>query len=86
MPIVSKFYGIVVRLLRLPGRGLAVYANYGDQEVVLDAATLRVIAGAAPARVVDLVLEWADLHRAELHTALSDCQAGHVPAHIAPLV
>jgi hypothetical protein len=85
MPVISKFYGIIVRMMRLPGRRTAIYANYGDHEVVLDAATLRIISGNAPARVVDMVIEWARAHHGELKNALEHFAQRGSPVAIAPL-
>ena len=85
MPVISKFYGIIVRMMKLPGRRLAIYANYGEQEVVLDLATLTVIAGTAPTRVVEMVVEWARQHHAELMHAMEQGVATSAPMSIAPL-
>ncbi|MBX3733780.1 MAG: DUF4160 domain-containing protein [Verrucomicrobiae bacterium] len=85
MPVISRFYGIIVRLMRLPDRRTAIYANYGEHELVLDAATLSIIAGNAPARVVDLVMEWARQHQGELKTALEQAARRGSPVAIAPL-
>jgi len=85
MPVISKFYGIIVRLLQLPGRRMAIYANYGEQELVMDATTLRVISGNAPERVVDMVIEWAQQHHAELMQVVEGGDMSRSPVHIAPL-
>ncbi|HAV65084.1 MAG TPA: transcriptional regulator [Verrucomicrobiales bacterium] len=86
MPVISKFYGIIVRLMKLPRRGLAIYASYGEDEVMLDAGTLQIISGSAPARVVELLKEWARQHHAELREAMNSLQQRRVPAEIAPLI
>ena len=85
MPVISKFYGIIVRLMRLPNRRAAIYANYGEHEVVMDASTLQIISGNAPARVVDLVCEWARQHHGELVAALERVSTNSAPVSIAPL-
>jgi len=85
MPVISKFYGIIVRLMRLPDRRAAIYANYGEHEVVMDASTLKVISGNAPARVVDMVCEWARQHHGELMAALDRATRLGTPVSIAPL-
>jgi hypothetical protein len=85
MPVISKFYGIIVRLMRLPDRRAAIYANYGEHEVVMDASTLKVISGNAPARVVDMVCEWARQHHGELMAALDRATRLGSPVSIAPL-
>lgn len=85
MPVISKFYGIIVRLMKLPDRRTAIYANYGEHEVVMDASSLKVISGSAPARVVDMVCEWARQHHAELMAALDRATGSGSPISIAPL-
>lgn len=85
MPVISKFYGIIVRLMRLPDRRAAIYANYGEHEVVMDASTLKIISGMAPARVVDLVCEWARQHHGELLAAIDRGNRFGSPVTIAPL-
>jgi hypothetical protein len=86
MPAISKFRGIIVRLMQLPYRGLAIYANLGEEEVVVDAETLRVISGPAPALFVELILEWAQLHSTDLKSALAAVQARRAPCAPVPLV
>jgi len=76
MPAISKFRGIIVRLMNLPHRGLAIFANQGEQELVVDAGTLRIIAGSAPANVMERVLEWAQAHEAELKQSQSPGSTG----------
>lgn len=85
MPVISKFYGIIVRLMKLPNRRTAIYANYGEHEVVMDATSLKVISGSAPARVVDMVCEWARQHHVELMAALDRATTNSSLLPIAPL-
>jgi hypothetical protein len=85
MPVISKFYGIIVRLMRLPGRPAAIYANYGEHEVIMDASTLKVISGSAPRRVVEMVCEWARQHQDELRAAIDRVTRLGAPVTIAPL-
>jgi hypothetical protein len=72
--------------MKLPYRGLAIYANHGEDEVVMDAGTLRIISGSAPARFVDLVFEWAHVHDADLKQALEAVQARRAPCAATHLV
>ena len=85
MPIISKFYGIIVRLMKYPQRGVVMYANYDDYEVIVDPATLRILSGVAPSRVVDLITEWSRAHQDELKAALESVKYSRTPAPIAPL-
>ncbi len=84
MPVISKFYGIIVRLMKLSNQRTAIYANYGEHEVVMDAATLRIISNSAPARVVDMVCEWARQHHSELKNSFETGSTVR-PITIAPL-
>ncbi len=51
----------------------------------MDASTLQIISGNAPARVVDLVCEWARRHHGELVAALERVSTNSAPVSIAPL-
>jgi hypothetical protein len=85
MPVLSKFYGIVVRMLFAPLLGARFHAIYGNQELVVSIQPVAVIQGDAPPRVRALVLEWARQHQFELIAAWRRCQAGIRPEAIAPL-
>ena len=80
MPAISKFRGIIVRLMKLPHRGLTIYAHHGEEEIVMDAGTLKVISGSAPARFVELVQEWAYVNDADLQKALHAVHARRAPS------
>ena len=45
------------------------HAEYGNQQMVVDANTLAVIGGRLPPRALGLVMEWAAQHQAELQHA-----------------
>ena len=79
MPAISSFHGVILRLMKLPNQVLGIYANRGEEEIVVDAGTLRVISGSAPAGLTKLVLEWALLHTTELEKAIQAVQAHRAP-------
>lgn len=85
MPVISRFYGIIIRLLRLPGSIGRIYANYGEHELVLDLPTLEIVDGSAPLRVQSMVLEWARAHHEEIEYAWRQLQERNTPATIEPL-
>jgi hypothetical protein len=66
MPVLAKFAGIVIRLLIDRTFGTRVHAFYGDTELVIGLAPLRVIQGDAPVWVRDWVLWWVEHHPREL--------------------
>jgi hypothetical protein len=85
MPVLSKFYGIVIRMLRAQGLTAHFHAIYGNTELVVSIWPLKIIQGDAPGRVREMVLEWAATHQQELLAAWHRCQFGQTPLHIAPL-
>lgn len=85
MPVLSKFYGIVVRMLFAPLLGAHFHALYGDDELVVSIDPVAIIQGQAPARVRYMVLEWATRHQNELLEAWARCRSGLKPQPIAPL-
>jgi hypothetical protein len=85
MPVISKFYGIVVRMLFAPMVGAHFHAIYGDQELMISIRPLAVIQGDAPERIRELVLEWARRHQSELQAAWRRCANGLQPLPIPPL-
>jgi hypothetical protein len=85
MPVLSKFYGIVIRMLfsrMLPGQ---FHAFYQDAELVVWVAPVRIINGEAPRRMRAMVLEWGRQHEQELMQAWSRCRAALPPRPIQPL-
>jgi hypothetical protein len=85
MPVLSKFYGIVIRMLFAQPLAAHFHAIYQNWELVVGINPVRVVNGSAPARVQSMVLEWARLHQAELLTAWQSVSHAQVPASIEPL-
>jgi len=85
MPVISKFYGIVIRMLFIHRFVAHFHAFYGDHELVVGINPLRILQGGAPARARYMVLEWATAHQSELLEAWRRCSAAQPPAPIAPL-
>jgi len=85
MPVLSRFYGIVIRMSFSPEYGAHFQASYGEAELLVGLNPLRVIHGDAPARVRELVIEWAHAHYLELLDAWRRCAAAQPAAPIAPL-
>ena len=85
MPVLSKFYGIVIRMVFARSFAAHFHAIYGANELIVSISPLRVVQGDAPARVCDLVLEWAAQHQRELLEAWNRCGSALPPLPIAPL-
>ena len=85
MPTISKFYGIVIRMMRVRDFGARFHAIYDNSELIVNLWPLKIVAGEAPARVKDMVLEWAGQHQQELLMTWNKMQSGEQPFAIEPL-
>ena len=70
MPIIAKFYGIIIKMYFIqsehnPPHLHAFYENY-VAAIQLD--NLRVMSGYLPPKAMSLVLEWMKIHQQELIT------------------
>jgi hypothetical protein len=65
MPVLSRFYGIVVFMNYRDHDPPHVHARYGDHEVIIEIESGLVV-GQFPRRALRLLTEWTELHEAEL--------------------
>jgi len=65
VPELSRFLGIVIRMYYRDHAPAHFHAYYGDYEIVVCLDT-GVVEGRFPKRALRHVLEWYELHRAEL--------------------
>ena len=65
MPEVSRFYGIVIRILYDDHRPSDCHPEDGEHEVLVNVNTLAMLSGGLPARALGMVTEWASLHQRE---------------------
>jgi hypothetical protein len=86
MPVIAKFYGIVIRMLFVRHWTAHFHAIYGESELVVGLSPIRILQGQAPARVGELVLEWATAHQQELLDVWNRLAWAQPPVPIAPLV
>ena len=85
MPVILKFYGIVIRLICALTLGPRFSAIYGDSELIVDISSLRILCGEAPACVKAMVFEWARAHHQELADAWTRCRFSGQAFVIQPL-
>lgn len=84
MPVLSRFCGIVIRMMYAGLLAPRFHALYGDHELVIGLAPVRLLQGDAPTPVRDLVLRWARVHEVELLNAWTRCQSHQRPRAVAP--
>ena len=85
MPTICTFYGILIRMFFNDHPPPHFHARYGEFEATVDIGTLEVIEGQLPRRALNLVREWAMMHREELLEDWRFCRENTVPTNIAPL-
>lgn len=66
MPVIARFYGILIKMYFLEHGVPHFHAIYAEYNGVFAIETLAMIEGDLPARARALVLEWATRHREEL--------------------
>ena len=85
MPTISMFYGIIVRMFYDEHAPPHFHAQYGEFKASVAIEGLDVLDGRLPRRALELVLDWAELHRAELLEDWALCQRHQQPRKIEPL-
>lgn len=69
MPVLSRFYGIVIRMyfLQKEHNPPHIHAIYNDDAAAIEIMTGRVMEGHLPPKALAMVREWIDLHKDELN-------------------
>ena len=70
MPVLSRFYGIIIRMyfLQKEHNPPHIHAIYGDDVAAITISDGNVIEGALPCKALEMVKEWVSLHKEELLT------------------
>ncbi len=70
MPVLSRFYGIVIRMYFLQSEHNPphIHAIYNDDVAAIDFMTGKVLEGHLPSKAMNMVQEWIAIHRDELKT------------------
>jgi len=66
LPEISRFLGIIIAMYYNDHAPPHFHAKYGDFEAVISIETGEVVDGRLPPRVLGLVHEWREYHKAEL--------------------
>ena len=68
MPVLSKFYGITIRMYFLQSEHNPphIHAIYGEDVAAIDFMTGEVIDGDLPQKALSLVREWVEIHKETL--------------------
>ena len=70
MPVLSRFYGIIIRMYFLQSEHNPphIHAIYNDDVAAIDFMTGTVLEGRLPAKAMNMVQEWISIYREELKT------------------
>ncbi len=88
MPVISMFYGIIIRLYLLDNQHHNlphIHARYAEFEASIDLMEAELLAGDLPRKQLRLVQAWIELHRDELMADWELAAAGELPYKIDPL-
>lgn len=68
MPVLSRFYGIIIRMYFLQSEHNPphIHAIYNDDVAAIDFMTGEVLDGHLPVKALNMVREWIEIHRADL--------------------
>ena len=66
MPVIARFYGILIKMYFKEHGTPHFHALYGEYNGVFDLETLDMIEGDLPRRSQNLIREWAELYRSDL--------------------
>ncbi|MDD2712171.1 MAG: DUF4160 domain-containing protein [Simplicispira sp.] len=88
MPIISMFYGIIIRIYLLDNQHHNlphIHAKYAEFEASIDIKDGDILAGILPRKQLRLVQAWIELHQDELMADWEIAVSGEPPYKIAPL-
>ncbi|MDX2043566.1 MAG: DUF4160 domain-containing protein [Acidobacteriota bacterium] len=88
MPVLSRFYGVVVLMYFFDNRQHQqphIHVQYGDQEAVISIPDGNVITGLISTAKLKLVQAWIEIHQDELMTDWSLAVTGQAISKIEPL-
>jgi hypothetical protein len=79
------FFGILIRMFFNEHSPPHFHAEYGEYKAAINIQTLEVMEGKMSRRALELVLDWAELHQAELMEDWGLCRKHVEPHPIEPL-
>lgn len=88
MPIISMFYGIIIRMYLLDSKHHNlphIHARYGEFEASISIEDGEILAGELPRKQLRLVQAWIELRRDELMANWELVASGENPYKIDPL-
>ena len=68
MPVISRFYGMIIKMFFLASEHNPphIHVVYGEYVGVIDIRTLQMFQGDLPNKALKIVQEWTQIHQEEL--------------------
>jgi len=85
MPEISRFYGILIKMLFDDHEPPHFHVIYSEYKAVISIKDLRILKGDLPPKAFGLVMEWAKLHQRELLQDWKLAKSKKNPIKIEPL-
>lgn len=88
MPIISMFYGIIIRMYLIDNQHHNIphfHAKYAEFEASIRIEDGEILAGQLPRKQLRLVQAWTELHQDELQADWELAVTGENPYKISPL-
>jgi hypothetical protein len=85
MPEIARFFGIVVSMYFDDHAPPHIHGRYGSHKVRVAIGDFKILAGSFPPRALALLVEWMDIHRAELDADWVRAETGQGLEPIEPL-
>ncbi len=81
MPVLSRFYGIIIRMyfLQKEHNPPHIHAIYNDDVAAIDFITGELLEGYLPPKAMNMVLEWISIYRDDLKTIWETQEFKHLP-------
>lgn len=86
MPEISRFLGIVITMYFNDHNPPHFHVRYEEFRAIVGIDPLELRAGELPPRVLGLVMEWAEMHQAELAANWTSLAKDGIFTRIPPLV
>jgi hypothetical protein len=88
MPLISMFYGIIIRMYLIDNQHHNlphIHAKYAEFEASISIQSGEILAGELPRKQLRLVQAWIELHQDELMADWELAASGELPYKIKPL-
>jgi len=85
MPVISRFYGILIKMFFDDHNPPHFHAEYGGYKATIKIRDFTLTKGYLPPRALGLVIEWAALHQDELLNDWEIAKNNRSPINIEPL-